>query len=64
MTARDEIYGQPCRCGSGKRTKDSFCRECFAKLTAAQQRSLYRRSISGYREAYSEACETLGETNE
>ncbi len=50
-------HGKPCRCGSGKRTRDALCRDCFTRLSAAQQRALYDKRTR--EAAYRAACETL-----
>lgn len=54
-----ELMGRTCRCGKLKRSKKTFCQECFYALPKAMQMALYRRIGEGYELAYERAVEWL-----
>lgn len=55
----DELLGNQCRCGSKKKTRQTFCRACYFKLPGRVRASLYNRVGEGYEEAYANAVEFL-----
>jgi hypothetical protein len=55
-----ELGSEVCRCGAPKRSKRSFCRQCYYRLPLVLQTRLYCRVGHGYEEAYQEAIKILG----
>lgn len=60
QTILTDLGSTRCRCGSAKRPRRSVCRSCWALLTEAEQRALYRRFGNGYEAAYEAALTSLG----
>ena len=54
-----ELRGTTCRCGAAKRTRETFCRDCYYRLSPPQRRALYRLVGEGYEEAYAAAVAKL-----
>jgi len=55
----DELRGTKCRCGSEKRSRETFCKCCYYTLPAEMRRALYRRFDEGYEQAYAAAAKVL-----
>ena len=54
-----ELISEKCRCGRSKRSRNTFCSQCFYSLTKDQQNALYRKMNEGYQEAHAVAIEVL-----
>ena len=50
-----ELGSTTCRCGRAKKTRQTFCSQCYYSLPQAMRNALYRRLGVGYEEAYEEA---------
>ena len=59
-----ELVGTKCTCGAQKRSKQTFCRNCYYSLPRDTRNSLYNRIGEGYEEAYLNAVEILKEKGE
>lgn len=56
-----ELGGKVCRCGAAKRPRQTFCGNCFKRLSPMTKKALYRSFGNGYEEAYVEAVRQLAE---
>lgn len=54
-----ELISEKCRCGHSKRSRNTFCSQCFYSLTKDQQNALYKKMNEGYQEAHAIAIEVL-----
>lgn len=54
-----ELYGEICRCGGSKVSKQTFCRGCYMSLPRDVRLMLYQRIGAGYENAYAEAVRFL-----
>ena len=53
------LVSENCRCGAEKKSEQSFCGECYFKLSLTDRKALYRKLNSGYQEAYRKALKVL-----
>jgi hypothetical protein len=58
-----ELAGTTCRCGRPKRGRQTFCLDCYVRLTPPRRRALYSLIGEGYEEAYADAVASLGEVD-
>jgi hypothetical protein len=54
-----DFLGELCGCGKPKRTRQSFCRECYLRLPFELKQRLNRKFGEGYEEAFADAREYL-----
>lgn len=54
-----ELFGSQCRCGSIKRSGETFCKKCYFTLTRDLRSQLYKLMGDGYEESYQEAVKFL-----
>ena len=54
-----ELQSAQCVCGARKRQAQSFCRDCYFKLSKKTQFALYTPFSEGYAEIYDRAKEEL-----
>jgi hypothetical protein len=57
---RREFFGELCRCGAMKQSRQSFCRGCYWKLPGPYRRRLYLTFARGYAMAYKRSLVYLG----
>lgn len=55
----DELISEECQCGGEKKSRKSFCWQCFNALPMELQRRIYLPMHKGYEEAYEEAVAHL-----
>jgi hypothetical protein len=56
-----ELVSEECHCGRPKRSRYSFCFNCFRRLPAQMQKDLYLAVGCGYEQAYDAAVKWLTE---
>ncbi len=56
----NELIGEVCVCGRGKRPRETFCRGCYYSLPTRMRKDLYKRMGQGYEEARRAAVKCLG----
>ncbi len=55
----EELMGDECACGRPKRSKYSFCYQCYMSLPGDMRRDLYQSIGEGYEAAYEAAFKWL-----
>lgn len=50
-----ELKSEECFCGKSKKSKFSFCFNCFRELPSDIRKRLYNKIGNGYEEAYDDA---------
>lgn len=55
-----ELRSVTCRCGAAKKTRQTFCPQCYYALPHSMRVRLWDLMGEGYEQAYAAAAEKLG----